>query len=343
MPETAPFPSAPLARRRPFRVIVAVAALVAMAAACSSDDGEAAITVGDREVPASTFEKQLDAIKNNQVLKSQVVHDGKLDEGAVVAWANNVVQSQVAVEEVTKANGSVTSEDRAEALNRSREFFGSDEAFDAFPGWFKAGVLQVEAFVPAFVRMNTPKPTEQTLRQAYDESLARNCASGRYVSRILTSDEGLARAAAADLAAGADFAQLAGRISTDDASKEAGGAIGCLDGAQVDATLAATANATPLGQVSAPFSTPEGWQVVKVVDVGTALPFEDVKSEIRIELQYGRPGQEALAKALAGADVTIQPRFGRWVVRDGRGSVVERKTGRSTSSSSSSTTTTTTG
>ena len=350
MPHTSPQPLAPVpaitrsgGRRRAGALAAAVALVMLAVTACSSDDGEAAITVGSRSVPASTFEKQLDAIKKNKVLKDQVVQDGKLDAGAVSTWATNVVQSQVAVAAVKKAKGEVTSEDRAEALNRAREFFGSDAAFDAFPDWFKAGVLGVDAFVPAYIRMNTPRPTEAVLRQAYDESLTRNCASKRYVSRIVTTTEATASAAAAEVAGGADFGQVAGRVSTDQQSAQAGGALGCLDGQQVDATLAATAAATPLGQVSAPFSTPEGWQVVKVVDVATALPYDEVKSEIRTELQYGRPGQEALAKAVAGADVTIQPRFGRWVVREGRGMVVERTPASSSSSSSSSTTTTTKG
>jgi hypothetical protein len=312
--------SAPRWRRGPLAVFLLVLSL--LPAACGSSE-DAGITVGSEDLPITTVNDELNAIAENQVIASQAAVDGKIRPEVAASWLTTDVQIQVAEHAVEKAKQRPTREDRAEALKFANQHFGSEAAFTAFPGWFKARILEQYAFVTAYVRRRTKAPTEQQVRAAYDSSLGQNCASRRFVFRIVTADEATARAAAAEIGKGTDFSQVASRVSTDSTSRTAGGAMGCLDGQQLDPTLTATANATAVGSVSAPFSTAEGWQVVKVEDVGTVLAYDKVKPEIRATLQYGPAGRAALAKAMAQARVKVDPRFGRWVVKEGVGRVEE--------------------
>jgi hypothetical protein len=334
MPETLSQPSAPRGGRRAPAVLLLALALVL--AACGSSDDPAGITVGSTEIPTKQIDLELDAIAKNKVIASQAAVDGKIRPEVAESWLTTDVQIAVAKNAVQKAKEKPNAEDRAAAINWGNEHFGSEQAFNAFPDWFRAKVLLDYAFVPAYQRLHSKPPTEQQMKDAYTSSISRNCASGRYVFRILNPTEATVRGAAQQIAGGTDFSQVAQTVSTDPASKEQGGALGCLDGQQVDPTLAATANGTALGTVSAPFSTAEGWQIVKVEDVGTVLAYDSVKSEIRNSLQYGPEGRAALDEAVAKAKVKLDSRFGRWVVTDGQGHVVVAKSGASKSSTTTS-------
>ena len=335
MPETLSQPSAP--RRRRSATAVGLLTLAFALAACGSSSGDSAgITVGSTEIATNELNRELSAIAKNTIIASQAAVDGKIRPEVAESWLTTDVQIAVAKNAVQKAKEKPSGEDRAAALNWGNEHFGSEQAFNAFPDWFRAKVLVDYAFVPAYQRLHSKPPTEQQMQDAYTSSISRNCQSGRYVFRILNPNEATLRAAAAQVGSGTDFSQVAKTVSTDPASKEQGGAIGCIDGQQLDATLTATAKATPVGAVSAPFSTAEGWQIVKVEDVGKVLPYDQVKSEIKATLQYGADGRAALDKAVATAKVKLDPSFGRWVVTDGQGHLVAPKSKSSKSSTTTS-------
>jgi PPIC-type PPIASE domain len=329
MPETFSHPSAP--RRRSAAAVVLLLGL-ALAACGTSSDGPVGISVDSSDIPTKTINRELDAIVRNKVVASQAAVNGKIRPDIAASWLTTDVQIAVAKAAVQKAEGRVNREDRAAARKWANEHFGSEQAFAAFPDWFRAEVLRDYAFVPAYERMHSKPPTEQDLRDSYQASLDRNCASRRYVFRIVSPDEATVRAAAAQIASGADFSQVAATVSTDSGSKSRGGAIGCLDHQQVEPVFGGAANATAIGSVSVPFSTADGWQIVKVEDVGKLVPFEKVKSEIRGTLQYGADGRAALAKAMAGAKVKVDRRFGRWVVKDGVGRIEPPKSATTSSS-----------
>lgn len=356
MPETLPQPfdaaepnSGPRSRprrRAPWRLVALFGVLALVLAACGSDSS-AGLTVGSKTIDESAVNQELAAIKKNSVLKTQAVKEGKLDPAAAATWLTSVVETQVAAEANEKADTKITDADKSEADSWAETFFGSASAFQAFPKSFRQAAVKRYASVPAYVRTHTKPPNAAEVKKAYDESLVRNCASRRYVSHILTTSEEAAKTAEAELAAGGSFADVATKNSTDSQSAQRGGALGCIDGQQIDATFAAAAAATPLGTVSAPVKTQYGWHVIKVEDVEQALPYDSVKTEIRTDMiEQGPAGRKALRALMAKAKVEVASRFGRWVVKNGTGSVqpptVKSSSTSSTTNPSGSSTTTTT-
>jgi hypothetical protein len=326
------------------QVVALVAVLAMLAAACSSNDASA-LTVNSETVDGSSVTSQLAAIAKNPTVKEKAVKDGKLDPAVRASWLTMLVQTEVARQAIDKADTKITKADKAEAQNWADGYFGDAQTFAAFPAAFRTEALARYAAVPAYVRTHTKPPADAAVRTAYDESLTRNCASRHYVSHILVADEAAANAVEAQLAAGTAFAEVAAKSSTDTQSAQRGGALGCIDGQQIDATFAAAAAATPVGQISKPVKTQFGWHVIQVQDVETALPFAAVEAEIRTDLiEQGPEGRSKLAKLMAAATVKVASSYGHWVVKGGVGQVEPPASASSTTttkpSSSSSTTTT---
>lgn len=319
-------------------MIALLTVLALVLTACGSDDS-AGVTVGSNNVSAKTLDAQLAAIAKNPALKSQAVVKGKIAPTAVATWLTHVVEIEVARQAVQKAGTKITKADKSQAQDSTESFFGGSSAFGAFPKSFRDDVIASYANVPAFVRTHTKAPTDAEVRKSYDDSLAQSCPSHRFVSQILSTSEAAAQAAAAQLAQGTDFKQVAAQSSADQQTASRGGAFGCIDQAQLDPTLTAAIAAVPVGQTSSPVQLSDGWHIIKVQDPLEALPFEGVKGEIRSNLiETGPDGTKALVKLMAAAKVTVAHRFGRWVVKDGQGSVQAYPTSTTTTKPRTSTT-----
>lgn len=330
----------------PVRALAGVAILALVAVGCSSDSA-AALTVNGKDVSQSSVESEFSTIAKNSEIKTQLAQSGgKLPAAIKAAWLTALVETTVAQRVVQQDKTKIIEDDRIAAEQWADQFFGSQAIVKAFPKSFRKTLLDRYANVPAYVRTHTKPPTDANALTSYESSLAKSCASRRFVSHILVATEAEAQAITAQLAAGANFQQLAQTSSTDKQSGANGGVLGCIDSQQVDPTFAAAAAALPLGQVSAPVKTEFGWHVIKAEDVALALPFETVKKEILRDLvEHGQEGQGKLLKLMAQAKVKVASKFGRWVVKDGSGHVEPPKSAASTSttnSSSSGSSTTTT-
>lgn len=329
------------------RALAGVAVLALVAVGCSSS-APAALTVNGKDVSQSSVDSEFATIAKNSQIKTQLAQSGgKLPEAIKAAWLTALVETNVAHSAVQQDKTKIIKNDRTAAEQWADQFFGSQAIVAAFPKSFRTTMLDRYAYVPAFVRTHTKPPTDADALASYQSSLAKSCASRRFVSHILVATQAEANTIAAQLAAGANFQQLAQQSSTDKQSGAHGGVLGCIDSQQVDPTFAAAAAALPLGQVSAPVQTQFGWHIIKAEDVEKALPFETVKKEILRDLvEHGQEGQQKLIKLMAKAKVQVASKFGRWVVKSGSGHVEPPKSATSTSttragSSGSSTTSTT--
>lgn len=126
--------------------------------------------------------------------------------------------------------------------------------------------------------------TEQAVRARYDQEAARRQGEEEIHARhILVQTETEARAALAEVKGGADFAEVAKRLSKDPGSRDSGGDLGFFKKGDMVPEFAEAAFAMQPGQVSsAPVRTPFGWHVIKVEERRTApVPsFEDSRQQI---------------------------------------------------------------
>lgn len=306
------------------RGAIALAALVVVAvvAASCSSVRPPALTVNGSDISRDSIDRELTAIADNPDLKRQISDtEGSIKSGGSSIWLTHVVSQQVVDREVQRRGITVRAADRRAGQAQAANFFGP-QAFAAFPKWFRDQTVGEFAREQALFRVSGTPPSDADVRAAYQAAMAQfrqQCPSGRFVSHILVPSQQLAAGLAAQIRAGASFEQIASQQSTDATSARDGGALGCIDGQQLVPAFRQVAVTLPLNQVSAPVQTQFGWHLILVRDT---IPFEQLENGLRQRLEQQSPAaQRKLDARVARADVDVDPRYGRWVVRDGRGQV----------------------
>ena len=83
------------------------------------------------------------------------------------------------------------------------------------------------------------------------------------------------------LVAGADFGDMARRLSDDKASGLRGGDLAWIQRGQTIKEFEDQAYALKKGEMSKPFLTPLGYHIIKVADKGNFFPYDSVRADIR--------------------------------------------------------------
>lgn len=302
--------------------LVAMIAVAAVAAGCSTVRPPA-LTVNGDDISRDSVNRELSAIADNPDLKRQISDtDGTIKSNGSTIWLTQVVTQQVVDRQVERRHIRVTAADRVAGQAEAANFFGT-QALAAFPKWFRDQTTGDFARQQALFRSIGAPATNADVLAAYNATIAQlkaQCPSGRFVSHILVPTQQQAAALAAQLAAGANFEDLARQQSIDQGSASDGGELGCIDGQQLVEPFRSTATSLPLNQVSAPVQTQFGWHLILVRDT---IPFALLEPALRQRLGQQSPdAQRRLNALVARSKVDVDPRYGRWVVRNGRGSVV---------------------
>jgi peptidyl-prolyl cis-trans isomerase C len=146
------------------------------------------------------------------------------------------------------------------------------------------------------------KVTEEAIRARYDQETAKRQGEPEVRARhILVPTEQAAREAMAELARGADFAEVARRRSTGPGAEQ-GGDLGFFKKGDMVPEFAGAAFALEPGQVSAaPVRSPFGWHVIKVEErrEAAAPSFEDAKPQL--QRQMLEEGVEAMVQRVRSA------------------------------------------
>jgi parvulin-like peptidyl-prolyl isomerase len=302
--------------------LVAVAALSAGAAGCSAVR-PAALTVNGDDIAQSTVDRELSAIAENSGLRQRISEtEGTIRSGGAAVWLTQLVAQEVVDNELERRRITVTPSDQQLGQTQAESFFGGFEVFGRFPEWFRDRATERFARQQALFREIGTPATNNDVLAAYDTTVTRlksQCPSGRFVQHILAPTREEAVDLAIEIAGGASFEEVARAQSSDDVSGADGGELGCLDGQQFTPPFAQAASTTPLDRVSAPVQTEFGWHLVLVRNT---VPFEVLEPALRQQLAQENPdAQRRLQELIATADVDVDPRYGRWVVRGGQGTV----------------------
>ena len=286
--------------------LASVAAISAGLSSCSTVPAKAA-TVDGEDITRADFERDIDALAANPALLNLTgASEVSIEGDAARDWLAQLITWRAA-ENLLDARGLEVSSDAEKELQGQ---LASGPAKD-LPQSMKDEVATGAAAVRTLADL--PAPTKAELEALYADDPA---ATGTLCARhILVATEAEANAVRDELAAGADFAALAKERSTEEAAKDTGGALAGNDGnaclplstyqSSFDADFTAGALAAEPGVPSQPVKSQFGWHVILI------RPFDEVGDDL-VTLVGSAPGDAALTGALGTADITVDPRYGRW-------------------------------
>jgi parvulin-like peptidyl-prolyl isomerase len=312
-------------------VATACTAFGLVASACSTVSPDAA-SVNGESIDRSTFDDQLSLYADNEAFLARVSSSGQgavegNGDGTVSAdFARQVLQREIVLLVIQQQNAergaTVTPDIEAAAREDVIAQFGL-EAFDGFPASFQDTLVDQNAQVfllRAAVAGNALDDSElQAVFEEDPSQFAEVCAAHILVATEEEADEVLAR-----LEGGEDFATVAAEVSTDSGSAANGGNLGCVARGVTVPEFEDALFATPEGEISDPVETEFGFHVIEVLQHNDPT-FEAAKPLVlqRVLADSNEGFNTVLNGALAAADVTVDPRYGRWnpllsiVVADG--------------------------
>jgi parvulin-like peptidyl-prolyl isomerase len=306
--------------RRFFLVLFALP-LVLLAAACgggggggsSVSGGDVAVVNGEHISRATLDERMKEAACGYKLQKRTFPKPGSTEyQGLRAQIVQNLVQRAQLDQQAPKLKVSVTDkqvEDQLKSLKK-QYFGGSEKRYQAELKKQCVGDAQVRDDVRASLLSEGIKkkltagasvsPSE--VRSYYDaHRQVYTTPQTRVVSHILVKNKALADRLYAQLKAGASFAALAKKYSTDPGSKANGGQLTITRGQTVP-EFDRTAFALRTGALSKPVHTQYGWHIIhadKTAKPRQSTPFAQVKASIGQQLLQQKQS-EALQKWLTG-------------------------------------------
>lgn len=295
------------------RVSVAALSLAAMItlSACSSVESTA-LRVEGRELSGSAFDDLLSGyvLAIPEAASPAGTVNSSVARGLLSDWATTNILN----DRLTERGVSVTDADLAEARAGLEQQAGFAEASTAAQDFYVLATAVQRVFADAF----GPSPDE--LREIYE---AGPSSSGVYCLRaVLVTDEVTIADIDTQLAAGADFADIAAQYSID-ASAASGGIISdpgsglaCFDQVALSSQIVpefATALAdAEIGTPTSPFELPGAGWVIAVL-----RPFDEVADDVRELVGIGAAEAERL-DAISSAEVWVSAEYGVWDSATGR-------------------------
>lgn len=288
-----------------FRVLVSVAAVVTVAAGCSSVVPEA-VAVGDESLSKSDFEDLLggyaDAVPGSRLDTGAV--EGAIARGLLTDW----VTTRILAGELTSLGVEITADDLAAARDSLVAQQGFADASALTQSFYEYATAVRDVFGRSF------GPSDEQIRARYEQGPSE---SGVYCMRgILTDSREAIDGAALRVAAGEDFATVASEVSIDGSAADGGilrntsSGLDCLDQNTLDTQavpeFAANLAGIGIGGVTAPFEIGDGnWLVVYL------RPYDEVADDVR-QLIGLDAAASARADAITSATVHVSSEYGRW-------------------------------
>jgi hypothetical protein len=289
--------------------VVAVAAAAALTTGCSTfTNTDRVATVNGTDISRDEFDEVADEYFGKpELYGSPPVLDGHVDADSARGLLGAIVQTEI-------LHATVADES---AIAAARDgFFAAIPAEDPL---FQMSepirnlIADIQPDVQTAALASLPAPSDAELEQRYAADPA--TAGVMCVRHILSETEADADAIAADLADGADFAELATERSTDPTAAANGGALTgqggeCLTVPEaiggLDAVFVANAFGTGTAAPSAPFRTDFGWHIVM------HRPWSEVGESVVALHADGQSGLLQYGAAIVGAEVHVSPEFGVW-------------------------------
>lgn len=328
------------------RRIAGLLLVVLAAAACGSDEGTAAVVDGT-SITHQDVVDELVAIRGNETYVEAVESQGgpvlgtiedSFDTAFVASQLSLRIRYLLVANETERRGLEADTECRAAAQSSlTQQLAGASPdgdgaaVLDGFADGYRNYLIDREAAALLLQGDLIEQPCVAddavgAYYEAHQEDFEQACAS-----HILVPTQDEAAEVVTELRSGGDFAALALEHSTDSASAQQGGSIGCVPAGAVP-SLDAALFSQPIGAVGDPVQTEFGFHVLRV-DSRAVPPLTDIRDAV--SQRFAEEVREAFrvwyVDALAAADVTVDPRYGTWNASDG---LIERPAATGTTTSS---------
>lgn len=298
-------------------LLPAALAVLAMAPACSTF-AVAAATVNGEKITEASVEDELDRVRSDPTFQDLLQRQA--DELRGVARRNiltGLIRQTVIAQEARRRGIEVNQAQVDRLIRQEAERQGL-----SVPEFRRANNLsEADARVigERIVRLfelrgrviDEIEVDDERVREAFEAQ--ESAFTEVNLLRITTRTEQDAREVVEDVREGATFADLAPDRSIDDLADE-GGDMGWVVPTTLGPEAQAAVEAAQVGGVTDPVQTAEGWEVYRVVD-RRGRSFEDVEDELRAQLsgqQRETAFEEWLGERLRGADIVVNPKYGRF-------------------------------
>lgn len=277
-------------------IAIVVLGLVAIGVVWTYSDLRAVAKINSTSITWKEFHAALEKQTGRQLL-AKMIREELIKQGAA------------------KYDIQVTDEDVAAEVDRLKAQFGSDAGLeqaltqygmtlDDLRGQIRTSLL-LEAIASKDVTIN-----EDEVKKYYDEHKDEFKEPEQVKARhILVKDEKTAKDIEKQLAAGADFAELAKAKSEDPGSKDKGGDLGYFGRGAMDPAFEKAAFSLKIGETSAPVKSSFGYHIIRVEDKKPERipPLEEVRSEVekRIKREKAKPASTVISELKDASQIKI--------------------------------------
>jgi foldase protein PrsA len=305
------------------RISLLATALAAVLAVSACGSSPAAATVNGKRIERSSFNRELKALRDNKGLQAAgegLTGTGRETVSAELAagWLTALIYDTLISAEFDKRKLELEKDDLETAEAQLGTQFGNPTVAKDFPGWFRgllikrnARAVSVRESVAGF---GVSDDDVKTYFESHQGDFTKVC-----TNHVLVKTKEEADAVVARLRGGEDFAAVAKEKSQDPGSAQEGGDLGCVAANLFVPEFEQAVKTLPVGQISDPVQTQFGFHVIKVRDRPTTT-FEEAREGAKTALNGDSQDafREFLDKAVRGAKVTVDPRFGTFEASPGR-------------------------
>ncbi|MDI7248427.1 MAG: peptidylprolyl isomerase [Bacillota bacterium] len=277
-------------------IAIVVLGLVAIGVVWTYSDLKAVAKINSTSITWKEFHAALEKQTGRQLL-AKMIREELIKQGAA------------------KYDIQVTDEDVAAEVDKLKAEFGSDAGLEQALAQYGMTLddlrsqirtsLLLEAIASKDVTIN-----EDEIKKYYDEHKDEFKEPEQVKARhILVKDEKTAKDIEKQLAAGADFAELAKAKSEDPGSKDKGGDLGYFGRGAMDPAFEKAAFSLKIGETSGPVKSSFGYHIIRVEDRKPERipPLEEVRSEVekRIKREKAKPASTVISELKDASQIKI--------------------------------------
>jgi len=251
---------------------------------------EVAVTVNGKKIYEDDVEKRLEVLVSQYPQMTESL-EGDAKEELKGTILDNLISEALIAEEAVKQKVEVSEDEIDSKIKEIKAGFPDEKLFlDALEenkmtladlkGEIEKSFIQFKMMEKITADVET---TESELKEYYEENRESFVEPEQIKAKhILLEDEKTAEKVLAELKSDSDFAELAGKYSTDPGSKDKGGDLGWMSRDQLVPEFAVAAFGLPVGQLSSLVKSQFGYHIIIVEEKKEAVQqnFNDVKEDV---------------------------------------------------------------